>query len=426
MKLTKSTVEKLEVTGKRYNAFDDDLKGFAVRVGTGGDKAFYYVYRAGKGRGAPLKWVRIGSFPTLTVEQARMIAKEMAASVALGADPALEVKEGKTAPTVKDAFETFFVEHVQAKLKASSITMYRSLSDNNIFPAIGKLKVEAVEHRHIALLHHTMKDTPYQANRAYACLHKFFAWAEKNGFRVRGTNPASGIEKYKERKRTKFMDKDTLSRIGAALSELEEAWNERESMRQRGEEIPPKMAVVTPQSANVIRLLALSGARLGEVISLKWEYLDLDAGLAHLPDSKTDSMTTEPTTKTLHLPLPAVELLSSMEEYSAWVFPSSIDDGHARPPQHAWRAVCKKAGLSGWRIHDLRHAFASAAVNSGYSLPQIGALLGHTQASTTQRYAHVAQNPVHAVAEDVGAQVAAALNTKPKRGKVLPFKEAQG
>jgi integrase len=92
---------------------------------------------------------------------------------------------------------------------------------------------------------------------------------------------------------------------------------------------------------------------------------------------------------------------------------------------HAWRVVCRKAGLTGWRIHDLRHAFASTAVNSGHSLPQIGALLGHTQAMTTARYAHVAANPVHAVAEETGAKIAEALKAKPKKGKVIAFQQAQ-
>ena len=117
MKLTKTSVEKLEATGMRYSQFDDELRGFAVRVGASGDKTFYYVYRAGKGRGAALKWLRIGAFPTITVEQARAIAKTKAAAVALGADPAREIKEGKAAPLVKDALEIFISEHVEAKLQ---------------------------------------------------------------------------------------------------------------------------------------------------------------------------------------------------------------------------------------------------------------------------------------------------------------------
>ena len=329
------------------------------------------------------------------------------------------MKEGKAAPTVKDTLELFYSEHVAAKLKKSSAKLYRGLIDNNIVPALGKLKVVDVEHRHIAMLHHSMRETPYMANRAYAVVSKFFSWAEKNGYRPRGSNPATGIEKYREEKRTAFMGADELARIGTALAELEQAWNDREAARQRREKSEAKIDVVTPQAANVIRLLCLTGARLGEVLSLKWEYLDLDMGLARLPDSKTGF-------KVLHLPRPALEVLEGILEYSKWVFPGSKGDGHMTEVHHAWRAVCKKAGLTGWRIHDLRHAFASTAVNSGHSLPQIGALLGHSQAMTTARYAHVAENPVHAVAEDAGAKIAAAMQTKPKRGKVVEFAKAGG
>jgi len=401
MKLTKTSVEKLQVTGKRYSQFDDDLRGFAVRVGTSGDKAFYYVYRAGKGRGAALKWLRLGAFPTISVEQARAIAKQKAAAVALGADPAQEIRESKAAPLMKAALE-IFTEHVKAKLKPTTGEQYRGLIDNYITPAIGKLQVADVEHRHIAMLHHSMGTTPYAANRAYAVISKFFAWAEKNGYRPRGSNPATGIGKYKEHKRTTFMGAQELTQLGAALAELEQTWRDREAAKERKEKWDPAIPLITPQAAAIIRLLCLTGARVGEILSLKWAYVDLDMGLARLPDSNTGA-------KAIHLPKPAIALLESVPRFSEWVFPGrSID--HITDIQHPWRVVCEKANLTGWRIHDLRHAFASVAVNSGHSRPQIGALLGHVRATTTQRYAHVAENPVHAVAENTAAQIAESLS----------------
>jgi integrase len=308
---------------------------------------------------------------------------------------------------MKDVLEIFRKEHVLAKLKKTTVKLYNSLIDQNIIPELGKMKVVEVEHRHIAKMHHALRETPYTANRAYAVLSKFFSWAEKNGYRPRGSNPGLGIEKYKEHKRIEFMEAEELSRIGDAVTVLEANCIEREAMRERKEKPPKGMAVVTPQAANVIRLLCLTGARAGEILSLRWEFLDLDMGLARLPDSKTGA-------KVLHLPKPAVAVLESIPRYSDWVFPGGKGDGHMTEVHHAWRAICKEAGLTGWRIHDLRHAFASVAVNSGHSLPQIGALLGHSQASTTQRYAHVAENPVHAVAEDAAAKVAAAMKGKGK------------
>lgn len=404
MKFTKTTVEKLEATGKRYSVFDDEVRGFAVRVGATGDKAFYYVYRAGKGRGAQLKWLKLGSYPTISVEQARALAKSKAAAVALGADPAQDVKESKIMPTVQAALETFFTEHVESKLKKSSQKQYRGLIDKHIVPAFGKLKATEVEHRHIAQLHYSMRNTPYFANRAFAVISKFFAWAEKNNIRPRGTNPATGIEKYKEHKRLTFMGADELAKIGASLLELEQNWHDREEARREKKKWDADIPLISPQAANIIRLLCLTGARVGEILSLQWECLDLNAGLARLVDSKTGP-------KAVHLPQPAVAILESIPQISEWVFPGK-GVPHVTDIQRAWRIVCAKAELDGWRLHDLRHAFASVAVNSGHSLPQIGALLGHSQAATTKRYVHFEENPVHAVAEDTAARIANALNFK--------------
>jgi len=264
MKFTKTSVEKLEATDKRYSQFDDDLKGFAVRVGTSGDKAFYYVYRAGKGRGAALKWLRLGTFPTISVEQARAIAKQKAAAVALGADPAQEIREGKAVPLMKAALETFFTEHVEAKLKPASRRQYRYLIDHNIIPAIGKLQVSDVEHRHIATLHHAMRATPYLANRAYSAISKFFSWAKKNGYRPRGNNPAVGVEKYKEHKRTTFMGAQELTQLGAALDELEQAWHDRERAKEHKEKWDSTIPLITPQAASVRRAQRSFSRNAGE------------------------------------------------------------------------------------------------------------------------------------------------------------------
>ena len=327
----------------------------------------------------------------------------------MGFDPAQETQEGKAAPSMKVALETFFVEHVKAKLKPASRKQYRSLIDNKILPAIGKRKVADIEHRHIALLHHSMRETPYLANRTYSVLSKFFTWAERNGYRSRGSNPATGIEKYKELKRTAFMGASELTQLGTALTDLEQTWHDREATRQQKGNWDSAIPLISPQTASIIRLLCLTGARVGEILSLKWTYLDLDMGLARLPDSKTGA-------KVIHLPKPAVTLLANLPRFSDWVFPGRGVD-HVTDIQRPWRIVCEKAGLVGWRIHDLRHAFASTAVNSGHSLPQIGALLGHAQATTTQRYAHVAENPVHAVAEDAAAKIDDAMHSLAKNRK---------
>jgi len=413
MKLTKSSVESLEFTGKQYAVFDESLKGFAIRVGGKSEKSFYFVYRAGKGRGATLKWLKLGTFPTMTVDQARQLAKETAADVTKGADPASELREGKTAPSMKDLLAAFYVEHVETKLKPNSREMYKLNIDKHIIPALGKIKAAEVELKHIAKLHHEMKETPYQANRSLAILHKFFSWAEKRGYRKRGDNPAEGIEKFKEYPRKIFMGADELAIIAQTLERMESKWTERQRTKtQRPHGTPPD--TITAFSAAAIRLLMLTGARLSEILGLDWNNINMENGTATLPDSKTGF-------KVLQLNAPALAVLETLPKFDKWVFPSHTTSGHMENLKDAWANVLRQCGLKGkWRIHDLRHAFASMMVNSGASLPIVGKILGHSQAATTQRYAHLERNPAKEAAEAAAAKIVEAMK-RPNRSGILQF-----
>jgi integrase len=276
--------------------------------------------------------------------------------------------------------------------------------NNHIIPALGKIKINEINHKEVAKLHHDLREAPYMANRTVALLSKFFNWCEKNGYREKNSNPAEDLDKYKENKRMDFLKISDIEAIGQSLTALE------------------VLGKVSLMPAAALRLLLLTGARLEEVLSLKWSYLNLETCLANLPDSKTGF-------KILHLPQPAVEILNSLPKFtSEYVFPSESASGHLSSLRKAWAAVCANAGLSGWRLHDLRHAFASAAVNSGASLPMIGALLGHKNTSTTARYAHVAVNPAHKIAQDTGAEISKALKSSPHNGilKFIPRGQAEG
>jgi len=396
MKFTKKNLDSIKATDKRQVFFDDDQPGLAMKVSETGRISFYYTYRAGKGRAAMKKWVHIGAYPVWTPEKARQKAKELAAQVILGDDPANAVKAAKDTATVADAIHTFLEQHVSAKLKPTSQRLYKGIISNHIIPTFGKIKINEISHKEVAKLHHDLREAPYMANRTAAVLSKFFNWCEKNGYRERNTNPAEDLDKYKEHKRMEFLKIEDIENIGQALTALE------------------ALGKVSLMPAAALRLLLLTGARLEEILSLKWSYLDLEAGLAHLPDSKTGFTV-------LHLPLSALEILRSLPKFnSEYVFPGDSKSGHLSSIRKPWAAVCAQAGLSGWRVHDLRHAFASAAINSGASLPMIGALLGHKNSSTTARYAHVAANPAHKIAEDTGAEISKALNSAPQNG-ILKF-----
>ncbi|MDR1044364.1 MAG: integrase arm-type DNA-binding domain-containing protein, partial [Candidatus Adiutrix sp.] len=255
MKFTKRALEAIEPVEKRQVYFDDSVTGLAVKVMPTGHKSFYFCYRAGKGRGAPKRQVQLGAFPDLTVEQARNKAKRLQAQVVHGQDPAKDIQQSKDRKTVSAVLEVFFKEHVRVKLKPHTIAQYEGIARRCVIPAIGNERIEDVTHRDVAHLHHRLKNTPYQANRTLAMLSKFFSWCEVNGFRERMTNPAFGLEKYKEKKQMEFMDQTELSAVGQALESLETAGQ------------------VNALMAAALRLLALTGARVSEILSLKWEYI---------------------------------------------------------------------------------------------------------------------------------------------------------
>ncbi len=412
MRFTKRLLEAIESTDKRQVFFDDDLTGLALRVSESGRKTFYYTYRVGKGRGAEKKWVMLGAFPVMTVEQARQRAKDMAAHVQQGMDPATEIRTDKEAATMKTALQAFQDEHV-SKLKPGTVQSYTMIINNHLQPKMGKLRVKDVSYSDVAKLHHGMKDTPYLANRAFAVLSKFFSWCELHGHRERGDNPCHGITKYKEHKRQDFMGAAEIAILGDTLDRMEQTWLDRQKTRdKRTSEL---VDTITPQAAAAIRLLLLTGARVGEILSLEWGNIDMEHGTARLPDSKTGF-------KVLQLTAPALAVLEGLPQINKWVFPATSASGHMVNIKDAWGDVLKQAGLAGWRIHDLRHCFASMMVNSGASLPIVGKILGHTNVSTTQRYAHLEQNPARKAAEEAAAKIAKAMS-KGGTGKIVALKK---
>lgn len=416
MKFTKRLLEAIEPSDKRQVLFDDEFTGFALRVSPNGRKTFYYSYRPGKGRGAEKKWVMIGSFPEWTVEQARQRCKEMASAVHQGVDPAAALQEEKAALTVSEAMDAFYQEYVE-KLKPNTIAFYKHIIDHHLKPQLGKLRAKALGYADIAKLHTRLKGKPYMANRCIAVVSVFLNWCEKHGYRDRNTNPSKDIALYREHKRQEFMGATELSILGDTLDRMERTWLERQSTKEK--RTGDLVDTITPQAAAAIRLLMFTGARRGEILALKWANIDLEQGVAVLPDSKTGF-------KVLQLPAPAMAVLNGLPQVSEYVFPSPSAAGHMVNIKDAWGDVLKQSGLTGWRLHDLRHAFASMMVNSGASLPIVGKILGHSNVSTTQRYAHLEQNPARKAAEDAAAKIAQALKAKPQKGKVVHFSKASG
>jgi integrase len=222
----------------------------------------------------------------------------------------------------------------------------------------------------------TRHGSPYQANRVVALLSKMFSLAIK--WRWRTGNPCHGVERNQELKRQRYLTAAELVRLTGVLAELDDQ-----------------------QPANIVRMLLFTGARVGEVLSMRWQDLDLEAGVWTKPGATTKQKTEH----RVPLSAPARQLLASLARDGDYVFPGKDGQGHRVDLKRPWPAICKAANIRGVRVHDLRHTYASVLASSGQSLPIIGALLGHTQASTTHRYAHLVDDPLRAATETAGAVI---------------------
>lgn len=384
-KLTKRTIEALDVRESDYFVWDSELPGFGVRVLPSGRKKFVLQYRYGK----TSRRMGIGQFGAITVDQARGLALQGLAKLRQDIDPLAEVRERRTAITVKELSERFDAEHIAVHLKATTAKEYRRNLKLFILPAIGQKRILDVTRADIAKFHHDSRDRPYQANRNIEIISKMFNLAELWGLRPDGTNPRRHIKKYPEKKRERFFSEGELGAIGRVLDEMEV---ER---------------IELPSAIAAVRLLLFTGCRLREIMTLKWSYVDLDRSALHLPDSKTGA-------KIVSIGNAAVEVLKKLDRDpdNVFVITGRVPGQHLTDLQPFWQRVRGRAGLKDARIHDIRHTFASVAVSNGMSLPIIGKLLGHTQVQTTARYAHLAREPQIEAANDITSLIAGSLASK--------------
>tara|TARA_R110000787_G_scaffold7925_1_gene26304 strand:+ start:5646 stop:6821 length:1176 start_codon:yes stop_codon:yes gene_type:complete len=381
MRLNKRNIDGLLAKEKDYFVWDETLPGYGLRVLPSGRKTFLIQYRDGGGR---TRRKGLGRYGTVTAEKAKDKARELLGGVAHGANPAEEAKRKRGAALVSELCERFMSDYVPSHCRESTAKEYRRCMDLFIKPAFGVVQVEDVQRSDIADLHHKHRDTPYQANRTLGVLSVMFNQAEVWGFRPDNSNPCRHVKKYEEKKRERYLSGEELSRLGQTLIDLE------------------KEGIESQSAINCIRLLILTGCRLGEIQTLKWEFIK--GSSAFLPVSKTGA-------KRVYLGPAALVALSEIEriEDNPYVITGKLPSSHITDMQKPWRRIRKAAGLEDVRLHDLRHSFASTAVGTGESLPMIGKLLGHSQVQTTARYAHLADDPMQNAAERVSSELARLL-----------------
>jgi integrase len=443
VKLTQNVVQRAHVPpgAPELMLWDSELPGLALRVYASGARV--YVLSYGTGTRGGNRRVRIGEHgKPWTPETARQEAKHLLGLVAQGRNPAAERSLARQTPTVADFSLTYVREHAIPHKRLSSVAqdvgnlarllfrdddegerqagrfragLWKEVREHHgdgatdtMQPAadpkakavlfgpglteFARKRVDRVAFVDVAAIHRGMRATPTAANRCLALISHVLAYAERRQLRPQGSNPCAMVTRFPEHKRERFLSEQELARLGAALGDAEKA------------------DVNGPYAIAAIRLLLFTGARRAEILTATWDRVDLDAGTLLLPRTK------EGQPKTLPLNAPARRVLASLPrmEGNPYVICGRTTGQHLTDLERPWRRIRSAAVLQNVRLHDLRHGFASVAVAGGSTLPVIGALLGHRQAATTQRYAHLSDDPLRAASEAVGRALDAAMNPPAK------------
>jgi integrase len=404
-KLTKRVVDAIRPDAAGHDVFvwdagDGSLKGFGVRMKPSGAASYLVQYRTREGRTRRLVLGRVG---VLTPDEARTRAGDALKQVALGGDPSLERHRTRDALIVDELADLYLQEGPAEKpnKKGSSWATDRSNIERHIRPLIGKKLIKTLTQSDMARFQADVaagksKDDVKTKRRGRAIVEGGRGTAARSlavlgamlefavGRKLMPANPAKGVRLFKGEKKERFLSEAEVARLGDTLATMEA---ER---------------ALSATAASAVRLLMLTGCRKSEIVSLRWEWLDLERGYLRLPDSKTGA-------RLVPLAASAMELLSRLPRTSGYVLPAAKGGGHYTGLQKDWERVRIRAGLPGLRLHDLRHSFASFAVADGHALFIVGKVLGHKQARTTEIYAHLADDPVRAVADRTAARIASAM-----------------
>lgn len=422
--LTKRIVDGAKPATRDYQIWDAKVRGFGVRIYPSGVKAFVLQYRNSAGR---TRKIALGRYGIVTVEKAREKATKLLGAIVDGGDPSHDKRENRNAQTVGELADLYLSEGSVEKpnKKLSSWVTDRSNIDRHIKPLLGARLARGLTPLDVARFQSdvaagkTAKDEKTGprgraivtggmgiASRALSVLSAMMTFGHGRGI-VTG-NPTKGVEPFRGRKKERFLTESEVAVLGQALFEME------------------RDGALPWVASAAIKLLLLTGARRGEILALRWEEVDLDRGCLRLKDSKTGA-------KVIRLAAAALSLLATLPRSCEWVLPAAKGSGHyIGLPKH-WdavraranaiaasravregRSVKEVASFDDVRLHDLRHSFASFAVQSGGSLFLVGKVLGHKQARTTERYAHTSDEPLLATAELAAQRIERALETPMK------------
>src|SRR5262245_41298511 len=382
--------------GERY-VYDAELTGFAVKLFAAtkanpkGARTFVLVYR----RNGFLRRCRIGAWPEWSVAAARAEAKEIRQRGDRGEDPAKERRERRQAPTMADLVDRYELEHLARKPEQTRHDD-STMIDHIVRHVGADRRVADVHYGDIVTLHRALTDSgrPVLANRIVSCASRLFSLSlkpmagEDRPWRDQALgNPCRGIERNPEQGRERFLSRAELARVVEGLD-----------------------AYGRTPAADCIRLIMLTGCRPGEAMLATWAQFDSQLNFWIKPAATTKQRREH----RLPLSAPALALIDELRKRRGkvaptdYVFPGQIPGQPLQQLRTCWNACTRHAGLVDVRVYDLRHTFAAMGAGGGLGLPIIGRLLGHTQAGTTQRYAHLADDPLREAADKIAGAISAA------------------
>jgi integrase len=381
IKLTKTAVDAATFGAKEYELRDTVVPGFLLKVTPTGRKIFMVQYRTNAGeRRKPA----IGRFGELTVEQARSIAQDWLADVRKGKDPSAEKMAARDAPSVKELCTKFMEDYSKPKNRARTVRSNQGYIDRHIIPKLGALKVRAVTRSDLSGVITQMKTTPVTANRVLSCLRKMFNMAEVWGFRDDSTNPCRHIPKYPESGKTRLITDDEMARLFGYLERADVEGLEH------------------PFLTLGIRLHFAFSARMSEIISMEWKWVDFVNRRVVWPDSKIGEIS-KPMSEDVFALLSNAPRL----EGSPYVVPSIFEPERPMSQNtysNGWKRILERAEIAHVGTHGIRHRATTEIANSGVPVKVGMQLTAHKTVTQFMRYVHTEDDSVRAAAETVASR----------------------